>query len=321
MNQEFPKVGKFPADFPKVWNVFFQTLETYNPRGQATGRKESQINSISNIMYYAYDLRGNITNEWGATYPVKYEYDDFNRMSTLRTFREETGQPDITQWLYDEATGLVTNKLYADNKGPSYDYWPCGKLKTRTWARGETTAYVYDGLGQLISIDYSSSDTPDITYTYNRIGQKLTASSSVAAYEYEYSPQGVLSNEVVIVNGITNHIVRSMDELGRSIGYNLLVGGTSSTSSVDYGYDDMGRFSTVSSSVSSVSSVVEYDWMDGANLLNGYFAPLSNGNLVVAYEYEAERDYKTVVDNRANGAIVSRYEYVYDRKRGQSGRL
>ena len=42
-----------------------------------------------------------------------------------------------------EATGLVTNKVYADGKGPTYTYTPDGKLATRTWARGIATA----GLG------------------------------------------------------------------------------------------------------------------------------------------------------------------------------
>jgi hypothetical protein len=46
-------------------------------------------------------------------------------------------QGDTTLWLRDEATGLVTNKVYADGKGPSYTYTPDGKLATRTWARGK----------------------------------------------------------------------------------------------------------------------------------------------------------------------------------------
>ena len=40
-----------------------------------------------------------------------------------------------------EATGLVTNKVYADGKGPKYTYTPDGKLATRTWARGTVTTY------------------------------------------------------------------------------------------------------------------------------------------------------------------------------------
>ena len=71
-------------------------------------------------------------------------------MTTYRDFNGERGmgngepgagngsiQGDVTRWLRDEATGLVTNKVYADGKGPRYDYAPDGKLATRTWARGK----------------------------------------------------------------------------------------------------------------------------------------------------------------------------------------
>ena len=73
---------------------------------------------------------------WGATYPVAYAYDAFGRMTAMNTFRDEAMQNgDTTTWLYDEPTGLLTNKVYADGKGPSYTYTSDGKLATRTWAR------------------------------------------------------------------------------------------------------------------------------------------------------------------------------------------
>ena len=50
-----------------------------------------------------------------------------------------------TRWLRDEATGLVTHKVYADGNGPRYDYTPDGKLATRTWARGIVTTRVGEG--------------------------------------------------------------------------------------------------------------------------------------------------------------------------------
>jgi len=40
------------------------------------------------------------------------------------------GTPDTTAWGYEEATGLLTNKVYADGKGVSYAYTAEGKLLT-----------------------------------------------------------------------------------------------------------------------------------------------------------------------------------------------
>ena len=40
-----------------------------------------------------------------------------------------------TTWVYDEATGLLTDKMYDDGSAITYTYTPDGKLETRTWAR------------------------------------------------------------------------------------------------------------------------------------------------------------------------------------------
>ena len=39
---------------------------------------------------------------------------------------------DKTTWVYDPATGLLTQKLDAANKGTTYTYTPAGQLATRT---------------------------------------------------------------------------------------------------------------------------------------------------------------------------------------------
>ena len=44
------------------------------------------------------------------------------------TYRDINAAGDVTRWLRDEATGLVTNKVYADGKGPRY----CGSLTNET---------------------------------------------------------------------------------------------------------------------------------------------------------------------------------------------
>ena len=58
-----------------------------------------------------------------------------------------------------DATGLVTQKLSADGRGPCYTYTDDGNLATRTWARGVTTSYTYDAWGRLTSTT-SSDGTP-----------------------------------------------------------------------------------------------------------------------------------------------------------------
>jgi len=169
---------------------------TYNSKGQVssvtdaatnitsfaydndTGRRVAITNALGKVARYEFDAEGQLVKQWGDTdYPVSYDYDDFNRMTSMSTYRGGTNwtsgtwpegeSGDATIWQYDEATGLLTNKLYADNNGVYYEYTTDGKMSKRIWARGDTTDYSYDSTaGQLTNINYSAADTTDITFSY-----------------------------------------------------------------------------------------------------------------------------------------------------------
>jgi hypothetical protein len=75
-------------------------------------------------------------------------------MTAMRTYRNASvplavsppaAGGDITRWFYDTPTGLLTNKLYADNLGTShtYTYTPDHKLASRIWDRGIAATYAY----------------------------------------------------------------------------------------------------------------------------------------------------------------------------------
>lgn len=124
------------------------------------------------------------------------------------------------RWLRDEATGLVTNKVYADGKGPTYTYTPDGKLATRTWARGIVTTYSYDDNGSLTNIVYSDG-TPTISLAYNRAGQQTRAEDAAGITTFLYDDFGAVTNETVAGVAGTNTIERFYDSFGRNAGYAL----------------------------------------------------------------------------------------------------
>ena len=165
-----------------------RTTFAYDPE---TGLRTTVTDALTNVVHTAYDLQGRVTNTWGATYPVGYEYDAYGRMAALHTWRNEAAAPDVTHWLYDPATGLLTNKVCADGLGPQYAYDPAGRLVQRTWARGVETDYAYDALGQLVSIDYSDS-TPDVAFTYDRLGRQLTVTDVLGIRTNLFSPTALL---------------------------------------------------------------------------------------------------------------------------------
>ena len=273
----------------------------YDPN---TGLRVAATNALGYTTLYTYNLRGELTLVGGSSqYPVEYRYDDFGRRTDLYTLRGATNGWDRTQWLYDDATGLVTNKLYADGNGPSYTYTPEGKLATRIWARGITTTYSYDTIGQLTNTVYSDS-TPSVPIAYNRLGQKTQVIDASGTNTFAYNSLLQLTNETQLASF---DLSRSYDSLGRSTG--LTLNPVDPVYHVKYSYDDVGRFSSVSSSVSSVSSVVNYSRLDGSSLISGY---TTDTGLSVSYGFETNRNAKTQVLNEFGTNLVSRFDYTYD---------
>ena len=267
----------------------------------ALGRRTSVTNAFGLVTTTSYDLDGNVVSQRGAQYPVDYAYDGYGRMAAMSTYRsEDLSHADVTTWLYDEATGLMTNKVYADGKGPTYDYTPEGRLSRRTWARGVTTDYAYDGQGRLISKNYSDS-TPDVSLAYDRLGHTLSAiCAGVSTNLYAYNRLGHLTNEVQ--NGTT--IARSYDALGRATGY-AIGEGVAVGSAVSYSYDTLGRFASVVSGTNTFS----YSYLPDDDLVSGMTV---NTGHTWERIYELDRDLIATVHNRYGNRTISRFDYTND---------
>ena len=280
----------------------------------SVGRRIAVTDALSNTTYTAYDALGRVLATWGATYPVAYEYDDYGRMVAMSTLRDSslvisnyssfithTSSFDRTRWLYEQATGLLTNKLYADGLGPRYTYTVDGKLASRIWARGVVTQYGYDGLGQLTNISYSDS-TPAVTFTYDRIGRQtgITDGTGVRAFAYNSYLQLVAETNVLAV------LSRTYDNFGRPGGVAL---GTDYV--MQYSYDPLGRFSSLRSHVSGLmADVFTYSYLPGSDLISGLTE--TNAGITLTHSYEANRNLITQVRNMAGTNVISQFDYVND---------
>ena len=262
------------------------------------GHRIAVTDPLSNTVHTAYDSLGNVIRNWGAVYPVEYVYDSQGRKLSMRTFRDENAAGDETRWLYDGATGLLTNKVYADNSRAAYAYTPDGKLASRVWARGVATDYSYDALGQITNINYSGA-TPDVSFGYDRLGRRVSAVTAAATNLFEYSG---LDPVAETQNGVT--VTRNCDALGRSAGFGLADGFTAA-----YGYDDFGRMNLVVSGTPSGTNDFRYAYLAGTGLVG---AMTNSAGFRWRRAYEPSRDLIASVENGFGENAVSSFAYGND---------
>ena len=283
------------------------------------GRRTAVTDALSNSTYTAYDAEGHVLATWGGTYPVAYDYDDFGRMTAMYTYRGTNSlssyseianlksQMDRTTWLYELATGLLTNKVYADGQGPAYTYTADGKLASRNWARGIVTTYSYDGAGQLTNIDYSDN-TPDVSFTFDRLGRQTTITDGQGTRAFTYNDTLQLATETNAMGTIT----RNYDSLGRPAGFSL-----DEPYSVRYGFDSMGRFSSVTATnnQSPITNILfcSYSYLTGSDILSGWEITCGETTSVSSTRtYEPNRNLIVQVLNLSGTNLISQFDYVND---------
>ena len=294
---EYNAVGQHSASIDALGN---RTSFAYDQFGNLA----SVTDPLDNAVVYEYDLRGRKTYEGGATYPVRYTYDIFGNKTTMMTYRNESlgaDSGDVTTWLYDEASGCMTNKIYADGKGPSYTYTPDGKLSQRTWARGIVTDYSYDAWGSLTNTVYSDG-TPTISLTYDALGRQNEARDSAGVTTFLYDSFGPLTNETVIGVAGTNTIERFWDDYGRTAGYAL--NGIRQTT---IGYDS--ATARIESMLTNGSDTpFTWSYYPGTDLKSSLVYP---NRLSASWVYDANNQLLQVC-NATPTNVISQYDYTYD---------
>ncbi len=268
------------------------------------GNLASVTDPLGNATVYEYDLRGRKTYEGGATYPVRYAYDVFGNKTTMMTYRNESLGPDsgdVTTWLYDGASGSMTNKVYADGKGPTYRYTPDSKLSQRVWARGIVTDYAYDGWGSLTNTVYSD-DTPTVSLFYDALGRQSEAHDAVGITTFLYDSFGSLTTETVIGVAGTNAIERFWDIYGRTAGYSL-----NNERQTTIGYcPETGRIE--STIARSSTNAFHWSYIPGSDLKAQLLYP--NG-LTVSWTYDIAGQLLQIC-NATPTNVISQYDYTYD---------
>ena len=224
------------------------------------------VDSATGTTTLGYDSVDNITSVATPTGTVGHTYDDFGRLTGTTI----PGQAAIS-YTYDDAGQLATMTQGGFTATWSRD---SGGKVTSVNQPNLTTAYTYNGAGQIGGIVYSGpggSSIGDLTYTYDAAGRVASAGGSLARITVPATrPASTYDNaDRLIASGATTF---TYDDEGNLVGdgtrtyawnaRNQLTGVTGPSLSATFGYDLSGR--RTSSTINGAARTYLYD---GANLV------------------------------------------------------
>ncbi|MCG8407086.1 MAG: hypothetical protein MI923_17965 [Phycisphaerales bacterium] len=289
------------------------------------------------MTYYAYDNAafGQLHRIWGnVPQPVEFEYNTtYGHLFKMRTYRSgdftqatwpgQPPTPDETRWDRDGVSGLLTRKVYPDSTQVKYVYNDYSALKSRDWARGPIsivgeTSYTYDpDTGQLTNIDYTDS-TPDIAFTYDRLGRIATVTDALGTHTFTYNAKLQLESEEIAGSIYDATITRTYQGTqivpGRYDGFGIGMdtGNWNDDFEATYLFDTHGRLNHVSGTALP-NCGVRYTYLTDSDLIERieYEANLTTFAETVR-SYEATRDVLTSVEDKWGTTVISKYDYAYD---------
>ncbi|HRG55263.1 MAG TPA: RHS repeat-associated core domain-containing protein, partial [Lacunisphaera sp.] len=298
-----------------------QATYTYDSAGRVSSVKDA----LNKYAYTSYTTRGEVYRQWGdTTYPVENGYDTWGRRTTMKTYRAgsgwtgstwptgTTGTADTTTWAYQESTGLLSSKTDAANKAVTYTYTARGQIDVRTWARGVTTDYGYSATtGELTSVNYSDS-TPDLAYTYNRLGSSANVTDYTGTRTLNYNLAGTLemqSEDLPAFFGSRRitwpHATSGI--IGRPTGLQLGTSGSpTSEQNVTWGYDPYGRFN----SLAGGGTTLAYTYATNSNLLAS-IADTASG-WTQTRSYVTNRDLLDIIETKISTTSKAKFDYAHD---------
>ncbi|MFO0972535.1 MAG: hypothetical protein U1A27_03715 [Phycisphaerae bacterium] len=339
------------------------TLYSYDDSGRLSVVQGPAISSQRPATRYAYNSRGEVTRVWGdSPQPVSMEYNDYGQRYSLTTFRTDSvdwtasswpggsAAGDTTTWEYDDTTGLLTTKRYADDSQVTYSYSPGGALTQRTWARLDasnnelTTTYTYDqDTGDRTGVDYSD-DTPDLAFTYDRLGRLATVTSSTQGHTFNYRSSDLQFDydQIDVLDapaGYKKYVQRRYESSSTGIpgrpngaavgpmvddgqphpgGGEFLIPGTAEYES-DWAYDSVGRVLQVVGpglppTTQPGTGAADYEYESGGDRVTMVKYENVTGTILAksTRRYETTRDLLSFVENKWGTATRSKYAYVND---------
>ncbi len=290
---------------------------TYDGAGNRVSRRDAN-GAWTSYAYYPDDQLRRVDYTHGMQ--VEYSYDRNNNRTAML---DHLG---TTTWIYDalnrvtdtadpfqralhyryDPVGNRVEMTYADGNRVGYTYYDNDWMKTAVDAAGNITAYLYDGVGNIIRIVNPNSTVTDVTY--DRVDRVLTLANrqvvggqeTNSAFAYSYNDLG--------------HVVQVVSEYGWR---------NPAVITETYGYDGLHRLAGMQD---SEGVVMAYGYDNVGNRLNwttndDQTTQTPGDGFTASYVYNAANQLtKATIDSvTPNGDLV--VQLAYDKNGNRIGKL
>jgi YD repeat-containing protein len=267
----------------------------------ALNRLFKDLGAQNQTTEYAYDNQGNVTsvkdplnhittNQYDALHRLvqvndpgngvtKYEYNGLDALTKVTDPRNLATNYTVN------GLGNLTLQASPDTGNTASTYDAAGNVATQTDAKNQVTTYAYDALNRVSSITFHDGSKHNYSYDAgtNGIG-RLTSITELNAVQavigsiaYGYDLKGRVSSDTRTINGVAYVTGYRFDSYGRLDRITYPSGRT-----VDFGFDALGRVSSVNAtpaggSASSLATGITYHPFGGVKSYtfgNCHFSPL-----------------------------------------------
>ena len=268
------------------------------------GRQVSAVDALGNEIWTDYDANGLVTEQSGATYPVRYGYDALGNRVSLRTTKNGRAW-DTTAWTIDPATSRRTAKSYPGGARVAFTYTADGLEQRETQASGVWRERVYDAQRQWVGTVYSDS-TLNVQRTSDAFGRLLAETNAASGVAYVRAKDGMATNEDWCVGAHQAVLERQRDAFGRISGRGLTNGVWQSVS-----YTDENRIGTIAASEATVTYAYAEDGSElGSALVVAGGATVARQVIRDPYRPELV----LAISNFVNGVAIDGANLGYDAK-------
>ncbi len=261
------------------------------------GRRVAETDQATNTTWFGYDDLGRLTSVTNALgFVTRYTYDELGQQITQTDANNHT-----TTFEYD-SLGRRVKRTLPGGQVESYGYSVGGLLTNKTDFNGHATTYQYDLMNRLLAkVPDARLGEPAVTYGYNVLGLRtnMTDAAGSTAYSYDGRNRLVQKTRSYAGSSFSSTLSYGYDELGNLT--NIL---SSDPNGVDvsYGYDALNRLNVVRDAKVG-ATVCTYD---EAGNLKDYTYP----NFVsTAYRYDSLNRLTNLSSDRLLTTPLATYGY------------